>query len=1206
MRRLTRVLEASALGGLLITGAIILLRTSSLSAEPEHRAGPRGDSAASMPSVVINEVAWMGTEASSSDEWMELHNRGSAAVDIQNWSIYGADTGQCLNVSDADGTSTTVVPPQGYLIYANHEDDLLNAEGASLVAIWDPSIGLNNTSPGLVILYDRPDCEGNAVDVVGGESASWFAGDAAGRRSMERRSPALPGTDSANWSTNDPELNRCGYDANGAPINGTPGAPNSCCEPLPALVADLSVAKDAPSSVSPGRRITYHITLSNAGTADAHDTSLTDTLPAAVTLLTATTPHTTFSAGSGLAWQLGPIPPGGSRTITAVGRVSTAAAPLTALVNVVTVTTSATETATDDNVAFCTTTIEAGDQVYFPLLFRSYTPPPYEVIIEALLYDGWQTNDYDEAVLLVNGGYHAVDLNGWELCKRGAQDWTCAALPSREIGPAERLWLARSAVYFARSFGFPLPEEQVLSDWPRFNNAGDEVALRDAAGAWRDVLVYEEGLVDVDGWVGPAVQPYRGAGFAEEGQVLHRRLDEATGRPAQDTDAAADWAQYAEDPRWGRRVRYPGWDLERFFRPALAASGAVTVGIAPDNAYQLAVDTIRSAQESIEIEAYSLEHCGLVTELVERARRGVSVTVLLEGGPVGGVEDQELWACQQLNATGRGACYFMVQAETPEIHPRYRHLHAKLMIVDRERLLLGSQNLVHSSLPGDDKRNGTGGSRGVVLVTDASEVVARAVEVFEADCDPDNHVDVSRWSHDNALGYGPPAPGFIPDPGGDWMTYTVRFPTSTMAEGAQLELLTAPEAALRQSDGLLGLLARAGAGDGIYSEQLYERADWGHPVNGPNLRLQAYLDAARRGARVRLLLNGGTFDTASMSLLENIEAAAYVNEIAQAEGLDISAHLGDPTQYGIHNKMVLVDLGAEGKVVHVGSINGSETSNKLNREMALQVRSAALFDYLYAVFAHDWNHRPPGGHVLISEVMPDPDGVDAGREWVELYNPTVANVDLSHWYVGDVGPGGEYGSGLYRFPSGATLVAEGVIVLAHQAADVAFTPDYEFLVDPHRDDASVPNLVPAGSWDGFGLALGNEGDEVLLLDANRRRVDVVTYGDGHYPGVVPHPGVSESGHSLERRPPREDTDDCSVDFFDRYPPTPGVLPDRTGTSGATMTSRYTPSICSAMFGQAYDSAQQLARWPMRRRVNSSVSRCAIVSASASTSPAGTR
>lgn len=188
------------------------------------------------------------------------------------------------------------------------------------------------------------------------------------------------------------------------------------------------------------------------------------------------------------------------------------------------------------------------------------------------------------------------------------------------------------------------------------------------------------------------------------------------------------------------------------------------MGVAPDNAYQLVLGAIRAAKETVEIEAYTLEHYGLVRALVERAQHGVSVTVLLEGGPVGGVEDQELWACQQLYDTGRGTCWFMVQADEPKIRARYRHLHAKMVIVDREQLLLGSQNLVHSSLPGDDKANGTGGSRGVVLATDAPNIVARAIEVFEADCDPDHHGDVRGWSPEAGLGYGPPPPGFVPDP----------------------------------------------------------------------------------------------------------------------------------------------------------------------------------------------------------------------------------------------------------------------------------------------------------------------------------------------------------------------------------------------------------------------------------------------------------
>ncbi len=1089
--------------------------------------------------VVINEVAWMGTQARYCDEWIELYNGTASSIDTWDWSIYGADTGNCLNLSDADGFVTTTIPAHGYLIYANHQDDLQDSQGVSLVDIWDKSIELDNNSPGQLTLYDAPDCTGKAVDVVNQATGGWFAGDNAEKRTMERRHPATPGTEWDNWATNDPAVGRSGYDAGGHPISGTPKALNASYQPNVVHTADLSVGKRGPHSVRPGDVITYCIVLSNTGTTAAPRTVLTDTLPTAVTFLTQISEFAFSKAGHHLIWQLGDVPTGTTYLITTTARVSDAASGT--LTNRVTATTSASETAVFNNSAFSTATLRTGHLVLLPALMQNYTPPRYGLIIEALIYDGLQDNDYDEAVLLINGGHHAVDLTGWQLCKYGAQDWICADLPAVEIGPRRRLWLARSEVYFNRSFGFA--PNHVLSSWPRFVNSGDEVTLRDADGLRRDLIVYRSGLTDLAGWQGPAVQPYAGANFAQEGQILYRRLDEETGRPAQDTDAAVDWAQHAGEDAWqGRRVRYPGWDLEQFFHPAIGASGTVTAAIAPDNAYDLVVSTIRSAREIIELEAYTLEHAGLVNELTQRARQGISVTVLLEGAPVGGLQDRERWACQQLHATGFGACVFMVNDDQRHIHDRYTYLHAKVMIVDRRRLLLGSQNLSFSSLPGDDKTNGTGGSRGVVILTDAPEMVARAREIFEADCDPAHHVDVTLWP-DESLGCGPPPPGFTPDPPPDWLTYTVQFSDTVTAVGTEFELVTAPEAALRVSDALLGLVGRAGSGDAVYVEQLYEHVSWGHPTGALNPRLHAYLQAARRGARVQILLNGGTFDLDYLPLTDNIETAAYVNEIAQLEDLDLSAHLADPTHYGIHNKMVLVDLGAEGKIAHIGSINGSETSSKVNREMALQVRSTALFDYLYDVFAYDWHHQPPERHVLISEVLVNPVGLDVGKEWVELYNPTTADVDLSGWYVGDVGPGGEYGSGLYRFPAGSTLVAEGVILVAHQAADVPFTPDYEVLVDPHRDDPAVPNLEPAGAWDGFGLALGNAGDEVLLLDADGAPVDVVTWGDGAYPGVVSHPGGLDQGHSLERRPPREDTDDCSRDFHDRYPATPGALPD---------------------------------------------------------------
>lgn len=183
--------------------------------------------------VVINEIAWMGTQASTSDEWIELYNTTASPIDIASWSIYGADTGVCLNFSAADGHTTWIIPAHGYLIYANDREDIRDSAGSSMVGIWDPTIGMNNTSPGKLILCDAPNCAGNAIDTVNQTTGNWFAGDAVTRRTMERRTCQSSGTDSANWATYDPSIASNGFDAGGDPINGTPKARNSATNSPP-------------------------------------------------------------------------------------------------------------------------------------------------------------------------------------------------------------------------------------------------------------------------------------------------------------------------------------------------------------------------------------------------------------------------------------------------------------------------------------------------------------------------------------------------------------------------------------------------------------------------------------------------------------------------------------------------------------------------------------------------------------------------------------------------------------------------------------------------------------------------------------------------------------------------------------------------------------------------------------------------------------
>ncbi|MBS3735791.1 lamin tail domain-containing protein [Candidatus Bipolaricaulota bacterium] len=200
--------------------------------------------------LVITEIAWMGTEASYADEWIELYNTTGSSVDLDGWSLYGASSGECLNFSDADGSTTTIVEPYDYLIYAAHQGDLKNESGANLVDIWDSTISLSNSSPGELILYDSSNCTGDVVDRANQPDGPWLAGDNSEKRTMERGNYSGSGTDTDNWEDNDPAVSSTGLDEDGNQIKGTPGTKNSVYQNNPP-VAEIT----GPAECSLGEEI---------------------------------------------------------------------------------------------------------------------------------------------------------------------------------------------------------------------------------------------------------------------------------------------------------------------------------------------------------------------------------------------------------------------------------------------------------------------------------------------------------------------------------------------------------------------------------------------------------------------------------------------------------------------------------------------------------------------------------------------------------------------------------------------------------------------------------------------------------------------------------------------------------------------------------------------------------------------------------------
>ncbi|HEY71984.1 MAG TPA: DUF11 domain-containing protein [Thermoflexia bacterium] len=1131
MRRAMWLTVACLLGGLMVIAMTSGLRTHVQAADvkPAPSLALLRATTANAGDVVINEVAWMGTAANSSDEWIELYNTTGSSIDIGNWSIYGADTGVCLNFYDADGSITTTVPAHGYLIYANESDNVNDPAGTSIVDIWDTSIGMNNSSPGQIILYDGPNCGGNTIDTANQNTGNWFAGDSGDTRTMERKDPTDSGTDGSNWATNDPNIAQNGFDANDADINGTPKARNSCYQ---SQAADLVIIKSGPANVETGSAITYYITLSNTGVVTATDVRVTDTLPAEVEFVAQTSSLTFTQPGGALVWDAGDVPTETHYTITVTGHVSDTATG--SFTNHVTATTSASETVAANNSAAFTTTI---------------LPPVRIYALAPANYGG-----SEEAAALINYGAYTVSLDGWRLNDEpevGGVSFPTTAT----IGAGRILWVAEDADGFYSVWGFdadwaataitrPVPTLGMAWPYGLLSNEGDAIYLLDASDNVVDALAYGTGTAS-QSWQGSSV-PYKYAGYGD-GQVLYRKLAQSTGLPVPDTDTAADWAQDGADPINGRKLRYPGWDLEELFFPAeITATANITLAVAPEGTLDVVSQTIASAQHTLLIEAYTLKSVPLYEAINARIQAGVAVTILLESGPAGGgIDDTEKWIVEQLYPT---ATIYFIGATAP----RYAYQHAKFILVDDDLALVSTDNFGESSMPSDRKDNGTMGHRGFVAVTDSPGVIARLADIFRRDCDPARHLDVAVYDGS----FSPDTP--LPEP--DWTTYTAPFADPLATTADHITVLHAPENTLRDQDALLGLLGSAGNGDQIAVMQMAEPFTWtvGAGDAGLNPRLQALVAASWAGAQVRVLLDAYYDDPLAAN--GNTAACLRLNAIAAQESLNLACRLANVTGLGIHAKVFLVSKGGE-RWVHLGSINGGENSNKRNREVALQFCSSGAYNRMLQVFDYDWErghgpmvhrvHLPlvmrdyfgPADYPLISEVFINPDGDETKEEWIEIYNPG-DTTGIAGWTLGDAIDTGDYKDGRYAFPGGAQLAHDQVIVAAACATSFSTSygknPDYEWT----NCDAAVPDLTPAGSWDGFGMAMGNTSDEAMLLNGSGVRVDSAAWGGASRAGVTPFTDFEapfSSGASLKRYPPDTDRDDCSRDFYTSYSPSPGVV-----------------------------------------------------------------
>jgi cardiolipin synthase len=456
------------------------------------------------------------------------------------------------------------------------------------------------------------------------------------------------------------------------------------------------------------------------------------------------------------------------------------------------------------------------------------------------------------------------------------------------------LTVARSGAAFQESHGV-LPDFEWLDYSPAVPEVipGDTLRLANV----KDMLIlYEDGqVVQNISWPGD-VRP-------REGQV-----------------------HYLQDGVWDPRPLMLG---QSRFEPAEFSGVKVTTFVSPDSSSGVFTRVVNAATNEILLNVYEFSSPVMAESLVAAKNRNVDVTVLVEGGPVGGIGSEEKSALWRVNQSGIPV-YAMAPAKGE--HAPYRYDHAKYVVIDRQAVLLTSENFKYSGFPPD----GMSGNRGWGVYLEDPDLADYFTSVFKFDL---HDTSVKPYTGSSGNPELPPA-----------TKHGMEFPARQFT-GATVRPVIAPDNSME----IMNLINSARSS--VEIEQAYITNETPPTLNP---YLAAAVNASRRGVHVRVLLDSYWYNTEDNA--DNDEMVALINQIGVAEQIPLEARCADLTTNEldkIHNKGVIVD----DQTVLVSSINWNSNSPNFNREAGVIIDHPGVARYFREVFDDDWAPavKSPGG-----------------------------------------------------------------------------------------------------------------------------------------------------------------------------------------------------------------------------------------------------
>lgn len=550
------------------------------------------------------------------------------------------------------------------------------------------------------------------------------------------------------------------------------------------------------------------------------------------------------------------------------------------------------------------------------------TTPSASVLITELYYNA-HANVNNEFVRLCNPTNHPVDISGWYLTDepwKEPDDQAKIIFPDHMILPSNISWFVTKNAsdflwetgrhpdyeYGSKSYNGTTP--LITYKTVTFSNTGGLVALYTSSSALVDLIMYGSTTQYASGWDGPTI-PSSG-----QGVILKRNM--VNGTPV-DTNTAADWTHQ----------RIYGIGQSEFIPRTIRFTGELTTFVSPDNSFEAITREIHRATRSIYMNMYEFTNPFLCDELINALKRQVTVTLFLEGSPVGGITSTEYYLLQRVADNG-GIVRFMVSDDQNNVHARYRFDHAKYLIIDNETVIIESCNWANTGVPKDPSY----GNREWGVIIRNKNISDYFLQVFTADSDPQR---CDSYPLD-AMNYSLPSD----------FTLATTVSTGSYTPRCTLQLITGPciVTPVLSPDTSQELICDAidAAQTSILIEQLYIYKEWDEQLNP---FLEHLINKSNQGVSIKVILDYNPGYTDTVALLNDTKLYLEEHNISVKF---ISPEWSPFTT--VHNKGMIID----NTTVLISSINWNQQSVTLNRETGVIIENPQVASYYATVFFSDW------------------------------------------------------------------------------------------------------------------------------------------------------------------------------------------------------------------------------------------------------------